>query len=97
MGILVKGQECLFDFEIFCILVTVGCILVFDLLKYGDYRIYLCKAGETMIIKTEHDLSCNDIEVLIRFAKGNKRVERLITLIQSFDTRIKCKEDNIWL
>lgn len=47
-----------------------------------------------MIIKTEQDLSCNDIEILIRCAKINKRVKRLITLIQSFDTRIKCKEEN---
>lgn len=48
-----------------------------------------------MIIKTEHDLSCDDIEVLIRYAKVNKRVERLILLIQSFDTRIKCNEESI--
>lgn len=47
-----------------------------------------------MVIKTEQDLSCNDIEVLIRYAKINKRVKRLITLIRSFDTRIKCKEEN---
>ena len=47
-----------------------------------------------MIIKTEQDLSCNDIEILIRYAKINKRVKRLITLIQSFDTRIKCNEEN---
>ena len=47
-----------------------------------------------MVIKTEQDLSCKDMEVLIRYAKINKRVKRLITLIQSFDTRIKCKEEN---
>ena len=47
-----------------------------------------------MVIKTEQDLSCNDIEILIRYAKMNKRVKRLITLIQSFDTRIKCNEEN---
>lgn len=47
-----------------------------------------------MIIKTEQDLCCNDIEILIRYAKMNKRVKRLITLIQSFDTRIKCNEEN---
>lgn len=38
-----------------------------------------------MILKTEQDLTCKDIEVLIRYAKLNKRVERLITLIQSAD------------
>ena len=47
-----------------------------------------------MVIKTEQDLSCKDMEVLIRYAKINKRVKRLITLIQSFDTRIKCNEEN---
>lgn len=46
-----------------------------------------------MVIKTEQDLSCKDIEILIRFAKRNKRVERLIAFIQSFDTQIKCKEN----
>ena len=47
-----------------------------------------------MVIKTEQNLSCNDIEILIRYAKINKRVKQLITLIQSFDTRIKCNEEN---
>lgn len=47
-----------------------------------------------MTVKTQQDLSCNDIEVLIRYGKLNKRVKRLITLIRSFDTRIKCKEEN---
>lgn len=47
-----------------------------------------------MIIKTEQDLSCNDIEVLIRYAKINQRIKRLITLIRSFDMRIKCNEEN---
>lgn len=47
-----------------------------------------------MVIKIEQDLSCNDMEVLIRYAKINKRVKRLIALIRSFDTRIKCNEEN---
>lgn len=47
-----------------------------------------------MVIKTEQDLSCNDIEVLIRYAKINKRLKGLIALIRSFDTRIKCKEES---
>lgn len=47
-----------------------------------------------MIIKTKQDVSCKDMEVLIRCAKINKRVKRLITLIRSFDTQIKCKEEN---
>lgn len=47
-----------------------------------------------MVIKTEQDLSCNDIEILIRYAKINKRLKRLMTLIQSFDTQIKCNDEN---
>lgn len=47
-----------------------------------------------MVIKTEQDLSCKDMEVLIRYGKINKQVKRLITLIHSFDTRIKCNEEN---
>lgn len=31
-----------------------------------------------MILKTEQDLTCSDIEVLIRYAKMNKRVQRLM-------------------
>ncbi len=48
-----------------------------------------------MVIKTEQDLSCTDMEVLIRYAKINKRVKRLLALIRSFDTRIKCNEENM--
>ena len=47
-----------------------------------------------MKLKIEQDLTCNDIEVLIRYAKTNQRLERLITLLQSFDTQIACKEEN---
>lgn len=47
-----------------------------------------------MILKTEQDLTCNDVEVLIRYAKKNKRVERLITLIQSVDAQIECSGEN---
>lgn len=47
-----------------------------------------------MILKTEQDLTCSDIEVLIRYAKMNKKVERLITLIQSVGTQIKCNGEN---
>lgn len=50
------------------------------------------RVGDEMVIKTEQDLNCDDIEVLIRYAKTNERVERLLTLLRSFDTRIKCDE-----
>lgn len=47
-----------------------------------------------MILKIEQDLTCNDVEVLIRYAKMNKRTERLVSFIQSFDTQIKCIGEN---
>lgn len=47
-----------------------------------------------MILKTKQDLTCSDIEVLIRYAKMNKQVERLMALMQSVDTQIKCNSEN---
>lgn len=47
-----------------------------------------------MKLKIEQDRTCKDIEVLIRYAKTNQRLERLITLLESFDTQIACKEES---
>jgi DNA-binding LytR/AlgR family response regulator len=47
-----------------------------------------------MIIKLEQDLSRNDIEILIKYAKMNKDVKRIMTILQSTDTRIKCRLDD---
>lgn len=47
-----------------------------------------------MVIKTEQDLTCNDIEILVRYAKLNKRVERLIRLIESVDIKVTCNGEN---
>jgi DNA-binding LytR/AlgR family response regulator len=48
-----------------------------------------------MIIKLEQDLSRKDIEILIKYAaEKNKDVERIVILLQSADTRIKCSLDN---
>ncbi|WMC92335.1 LytTR family DNA-binding domain-containing protein [Kineothrix sp. MB12-C1] len=47
-----------------------------------------------MIIKLEQDLSRNDIEILIKYATMNKDVERIAAILQSADTRIKCKLDD---
>lgn len=47
-----------------------------------------------MILRTEQDLTCQDIEVLIRYAKMNKRTQALITLIQSSSIQIKCSGEN---
>lgn len=47
-----------------------------------------------MILKTEQDLSCKEAEVLIRYAKMDKQVQGLITLIQSRDTQIRCNSES---
>lgn len=47
-----------------------------------------------MILKMEQDLTCQDIEVLVRYAKMNKRTQALIALIQSADTQIRCNAEN---
>lgn len=61
------------------------------MLKFLDI---LNTVGDEMILKTEQDLTCKDIEVLIRYAKLNKRVERLITLIESADAQVACNGEN---
>lgn len=47
-----------------------------------------------MKLKIEQDLTCKEVEVLIRYAKMNKQAQRLIALIQSVDTQIKCISEN---
>ncbi len=47
-----------------------------------------------MIIKLEQDLSKKDVEIRIRYAQMSKDVERITTILQSVDTRIKCKLDD---
>lgn len=46
-----------------------------------------------MILKTEQDKRCNDIEVHVRYAELDSRTERMISLIRSFDITIKCREE----
>jgi Response regulator of the LytR/AlgR family len=46
-----------------------------------------------MIIKFEQDISRNDIEVLIKYAIRDKDVERIASILQLADTRIKCRLD----
>lgn len=46
-----------------------------------------------MILKTEQDKTCNDIEVHVRYAELNSRTERMISLIRLFDKSIKCREE----
>ncbi|MBD5111689.1 MAG: LytTR family transcriptional regulator [Ruminococcaceae bacterium] len=47
-----------------------------------------------MIIKSEQDSSCDDIEVAIKYAKLNEDVQHIIALLQSFDTQVKCNDKN---
>ncbi len=47
-----------------------------------------------MIIKLEQDLSQEDIEVLIKYAQTSKRLKRIVTLLKSADSRVKCSLDS---
>lgn len=46
-----------------------------------------------MKIKTEQDLSCSEIEVIIKYPQKDKQVSRIIDFLQSFDMQIKCDSD----
>ncbi|MDO5603018.1 MAG: LytTR family DNA-binding domain-containing protein, partial [Oscillospiraceae bacterium] len=43
-----------------------------------------------MIFKTEQDAIYKDTEVLVRYAKMDENVQRLISLLQAVDTKMKC-------
>ena len=47
-----------------------------------------------MKIKTEQDLSCNEIEIIIKYPQKDRRVLRIIDFLQSFDMQIKCAGEN---
>lgn len=47
-----------------------------------------------MKIKTEQDVSCNEIEVIIKYPQKDKQVHRIIDFLQSFDMQIKCAGEN---
>jgi len=63
-------------------------------LIYEIFFYTIKQAGDVMIIKLEQDLSKNDIEVLIKYATMSKDVERITTILQAMDTRIKCRMDD---
>lgn len=46
-----------------------------------------------MLIKIEQDLSCADIEVIIKYGKDNENVHHIVELLKSFDMQIKCDKD----
>lgn len=48
-----------------------------------------------MKIETEQDLSCNEIEITIKYSQKDKQVNRIIDFLQSFDMQIRCDIDNI--
>ena len=48
-----------------------------------------------MILKIAQDLTCDDVEVSIRYANMTKDVQRIISLLQSFDTQVKCSDNSI--
>jgi DNA-binding LytR/AlgR family response regulator len=52
-----------------------------------------------MIIKLEENISQEDIEVLVKYARMNKQIKRIITLLKSVDSTVKCTLDHseIWV
>lgn len=43
-----------------------------------------------MVIKLEQDLSCADIEVIIKYGKDRENLQRIVKLLKSIDIQIKC-------
>lgn len=46
-----------------------------------------------MIIKLEQDLSCMDIEVIIKYGKDKENIHRIVNLLKSVDIQIKCNDN----
>jgi len=46
-----------------------------------------------MIIKLMQDSSLDEVEVIIKYAEMDKNVERVVTMLQSTNTRIKCNHE----
>lgn len=47
-----------------------------------------------MKIREEQDLSCNEIEVIVKYSQKDKQVNRIIDFLRSFDMQIKCAGDH---
>lgn len=47
-----------------------------------------------MKIKAEQDSSCNEVEVIVKYPKKDKQVNRIMDFLQSFDMQIKCDSGN---
>lgn len=63
-------------------------------ISFSERLCYNLLRGEKMKIKTEQDLSCNEIEIIIKYPQKDKQVNRIIDFLQSFDMQIKCAGDN---
>lgn len=63
-------------------------------ISFSKRLCYNLLRGEKMKIKTEQDLSCNEIEIIIKYPQKDKQVNRIIDFLQSFDMQIKCAGDN---
>ena len=63
-------------------------------ISFSERLCYNLLRGEKMKIKTEQDLSCNEIEVIIKYPQKDRRVLRIIDFLQSFDMQIKCAGEN---
>ena len=63
-------------------------------ISFSERLCYNLLWGDKMKIKTEQDLSCNEIEVIIKYPQKDKQVNRIIDFLQSFDMQIKCAGDN---
>ncbi|MGL4484724.1 MAG: LytTR family DNA-binding domain-containing protein [Anaerovoracaceae bacterium] len=46
-----------------------------------------------MRLKLEEDIKLEDIEVLIRYARITKKVNRIVSLLKSADSQIKCSSE----
>ncbi len=63
-------------------------------ISFSERLCYNLLWGDKMKIKTDQDLSCNEIEVIIKYPQKDKQVNRIIDFLQSFDMQIKCAGDN---
>ena len=63
-------------------------------ISFSEKLCYNFLWGENMNIKEEQDLSCNEIEVIIKYSQRDKQVNRIINFLQSFHMQIKCAGDN---
>ncbi len=49
-----------------------------------------------MKIKREQDLSCNEMEITIKYPQKDKQVNRIISFLQSFDFRLYQLNDKLY-